>query len=101
MANFICPFSKKVCSPYCKEWEFEETKTIKLMNVIPISFNTKDFLFNNLLMNSLPTPVQIVLDQYRKHYDLYHPEQTSMPRGRCRRIERMTEDLTKSEEGDN
>jgi hypothetical protein len=100
MANFICPFSKKVCSPYCKEWVFEKTSNNKLMNIIPIKFNTKDFLFNNLFMNSLPTPVQIVLDEYRKYYDLYHPEQTSVPRGRCKRIERMNYDLTLNEESD-
>lgn len=101
MANFICPFSKRVCNPSCQHWEFDNTSRNKrLMGVIPINFTLRDILTNGFLLNQMPMPLMLILNEYQKYYDLYHPEQTSTPRGRCLKIEEMnaSEDLTKEEE---
>lgn len=91
MANFICPFSKKVCNPSCEHWVFENLNTKTLMGIIPINFNIKDILTSGLLMNNLPLPLTYILNEYKKHYDLFHPEQTTIPKGRCLKIEKLNE----------
>ena len=96
MANFICPFSKKVCKPSCEYWEFDKLNTKKLMGIIPISITPRDIISSGLFLNNLPLPLSIILNEYQKYYDLYHPEQTSTPRGRCLKIEKMN--LTDDEE---
>jgi hypothetical protein len=70
------------------------------MGVIPINFTLRDILTNGFLLNQMPMPLTLILNEYQKYYDLYHPEQTSTPRGRCLKIEEMnaSEDLTKEEE---
>lgn len=101
MANFICPFSKKVCNPSCRYWEFDSTGMNKrLMGIIPINFTMKDILTSGLLMNQMPLPLTLIIQEYQKYYDLYHPEQTNTPKGRCLKIEEMNaeNDLTNDED---
>ena len=98
MADFICPFSKKVCNPSCEYWEFENVTTKTLMGIIPINFTTTDIL-NGILTYNLPPPLAYILSEYKKNYDLFHPEYTTTPRGRCLKIEKLNEDhLTTDEE---
>jgi hypothetical protein len=98
MANFICPFSKKVCNPSCEHWEFEKTTTKTLMGIIPLNFSVKGILMSGLFMNNMPMPITYILNEYRKHYDLFHPEQTTTPRGRCLKIEKLNEEHLTTEE---
>ena len=95
MANFICPFSKKVCNPSCEYWEFEEKSTTKkLMGFIPIQFNIQELVLNQMVLSRMPTLLNLFLMEYKKYYDIYHPEQSSRPKGYCTKIK----DLTSSEE---
>ena len=100
MANFICPFSKKVCNPSCQHWEFDKTSTSKkLLGFIPIQFTMRDLLTSNILTNQVPFVIQLFMREYQKHYELYHPEETSTLKGRCKKIEKLNEtELTKSKE---
>lgn len=99
MANFICPFSKKVCNPSCEHWEFDNFNTKTLMGIIPINFSLKDILMSGVFMNNIPMPVAYVLNEYRKYYELFHPEYSTIPRGRCLKIEKLNEEhLTTDDE---
>ena len=97
MADFICPFSKKVCNPSCEYWVFEKVSVKTLMGVIPITFTTSDII-SGLLTNNLPLPVAYILSEYKKNYDLFHPENTTTPRGRCLKIEKLNEQHLTSDE---
>ena len=88
MADFICPFSKRVCNPSCEHWEFDNVSTKTLMGIIPINFTTMDII-SGFLTNSLPIPLAFILNEYKKNYDLFHPEHTNTPRGRCLKIEKL------------
>ena len=93
MANFICPFSKKVCNPSCEHWVFEKTATKSLMGIIPLNFSINDIFTSGILMNKMPLPIAYILNEYKKHYDLFHPEQTTTPKGKCLKIEKLNEEL--------
>ena len=97
MANFICPFSKKVCNPSCEYWEFEKSKGNKLMGIIPVSFGMRDILG----VINFPMPLQLIVREYQRYYDTYHPETSTLPKGRCLKLETYTKDLTEKEESDN
>jgi hypothetical protein len=43
-------------------------------------------------------PITYILNEYRKHYDLFHPEQTTTPRGRCLKIEKLNEEYLTTED---
>ena len=90
MADFICPFSKKVCNPSCEHWVFEKLSTKSLLGIIPITFTTSDII-SGILTNNLPIPLALILSEYKKNYDLFHPEYTTTPRGRCLKIEKLNE----------
>ena len=92
MANFICPFLKKVCNPSCEHWKFEKLNTKTLMGIIPINFSINDILTSGVLMNNLLLPIAYILNEYKKHYDLFHPDKTTTPRGRCLKIEKLNEE---------
>jgi hypothetical protein len=51
-------------------------------------------------MNQMPLPLTLIIQEYQKYYDLYHPEQTNTPKGRCLKIEEMNaeNDLTNDED---
>lgn len=100
MANFICPFSKKVCNPSCEHWEFEKVTTNKrLMGVIPVNISVRDLLSSDILLNNVPVFIGLLVREYQRHYELYHPEKTSTPRGKCKKIEKMhQENLTTSKD---
>ena len=101
MANFICPFSKKVCNPSCKYWEFDNSSpTKKLLGFIPINFTMRDLMTSNILLtNQVPFVIRLFMNEYQKYYDLYHPEETSTPKGRCKKIENLhRENFKKSDE---
>ena len=70
MANFICPFSKKVCNPSCEYWEFEEKSTTKkLMGFIPIQFNIQELVLNQMVLSRMPTLLNLFLMEYKKYVE--------------------------------
>ena len=99
MANFICPFSKKVCTPSCKYWEFDNSSpTRKLLGFIPINFTMKDLMTSNLVLtNQVPFVIRFLMNEYQKYYELYHPEETSTPKGKCKRLENIQNNNSETE----
>ena len=93
MANFICPFSNKVCKPSCEYWEFLPSKN-KSTGIIPLNFSMNDILgqANNIMYNTnIPFIFKLLLREYQKYYELYNPEKTSLPIGKCKKIENFQE----------
>lgn len=96
MINFICPYSKKACTPSCEYWEYENnnSKSVKLNTKIPLEFFIKDFIrefFKPLIMNKFPNWANTIYKEYNEVLDVYFPENSILPKGQCKKMKNISE----------